>query len=230
MILEHKKQIYPSRIGRQEDRIMPTSIIPQIPGATPSYFCTWALQNYLVHSSGAYDVNDHGAMSDTLTEKNLAQYIHNTDFLSRVRKDLIFMLDVGWDIPLGVKFAGDMGLMGSMIVAEDKFPSCTGNPAQRLRKLNEAVKAAGWKGTGIWVPANIHGDSGAAPMLQERVREFYSQRLEWSHDAGILYWKVDYGLHGGPGFREIITRLAEKIAPGLGAVRILINIHNNEYL
>ena len=34
-----------------------------------------------------------------------------------------------------------------------KWPSFTGEPAQRLAELNTAIQAEGWKGIGLWVAA-----------------------------------------------------------------------------
>ena len=100
---------------------MPNSIIPKNPGQTPSYFCTWELQNYLAKFIDPGKPEAHTVCSDALTEKALAEHIHETDFLKRIRGDLLFLLDLGWDVPLRTDFNNNCGLLGSMIVAEEKF-------------------------------------------------------------------------------------------------------------
>ena len=193
------------------------SKIPETPGKTPSYCCTWILQNYFANLSG--EATDHHLIvGNYLTEEAMSNFVHNTPFMSRARGDMILLHDLGWDLPVNFNYnIGEsqfLNMLGSMTVAEDKFPSCTGSPAEKLKKLCQTVKDAGWKGTGIWVPS--HAFEEPEGCTEEWLRNFYLERLEWSLDAGVSYWKVDYGIHSNDiRFREMITRLAEAAAPGL---------------
>ena len=63
----------------------------------------------------------------------------------------MFVLDDGWDVAYGVHPATQREQFGSLEVAEDRFPSCTGNPAERLKSLNDLVTTI----TGIKVHERI---------------------------------------------------------------------------
>jgi hypothetical protein len=91
-------------------------------------------------------------------------------FFPRIRKDVFFLLDDGWEVGGTATFELDV----------NKFPSFTGSSADRLRKLNHAIRDAGWRGTALWCRNTPGGDA--------------DHRLEGlSQAAGIRYWKVDIG-------------------------------------
>ena len=140
------------------------NIIPHSPGSTPGYFCTWSTQNAyarILHRDPDNPRHFYGAKGarlarDTMCEANLSEWLGQHPL---VRQDLYFMLDDGWDVPFtrsrslfhnGIPFH----FFGSLELNEERFPSFSGTPAERLRKLNDAVKQAGWKGLGIWVCAH----------------------------------------------------------------------------
>jgi hypothetical protein len=120
-------------------------------------------------------------------------------------------------VPAGLKFENSQWDLGSLLVAEDKFPSCSGSAEERLVKLNLMVLADGWKGTGLWLPAHPHGDrKDGITMPDKMVEKFYREELTTRKNASISYWKIDYGFRAGDlKFREMITRMAEEFAPGI---------------
>jgi hypothetical protein len=154
------------------------NLIPEEPSNTSSYWCTWAAQNYMYgHDLAELDPKllegDSGSKlaHDSMTEKVLfgrTGWAHN--FFPRIRKDVLFLLDDGWQVGGTATFELDL----------NKFPSFTGSSAERLKKLNHAVQDAGWHGTALWCRNTPGGDADS--------------RLEnLSQNAGIRYWKVDIG-------------------------------------
>jgi hypothetical protein len=154
------------------------SLIPDEPSTAPNYWCTWAAQNYMY---GHYLQNldstvlegDSGSRfaHDAMSEKVLfGEGGWVADFFPKIRKDVFFLLDDGWEA----------GGTSTFELDTMKFPSFSGSPDQRLMKLNDAIQAAGWGGSALWCRNTPGGDS--------------DHRLESLSDtAGIKYWKVDIG-------------------------------------
>lgn len=199
------------------------NIIPDSPGQTPNYWCSWSTQNYENKPAPAGEeatplvfIGDQGAKAarDAITEETIFGpngWIHQ---FPAVRKDLFFLLDDGWDVPFGVHPDTRRDQFGSLEVAVDRFPSCTGHPAQRLKKLNEMVKSHGWRGLGIWVAAQNTGEALEATGPQSEA--YWRQRVLWSRDAQVHYWKVDWGTHcDSVEFRRMLTELAKEHCPEL---------------
>lgn len=66
-------------------------LVPDTPGNTPGYWCTWGLQNYLADTraqSNTFGVSGHSMIANMLTEENLKRHILDTGFLSAIRRDL----------------------------------------------------------------------------------------------------------------------------------------------
>ena len=119
------------------------NLIPEEAGKTPSYWCTWGAQNYASDDKAfkaCGDLEGHFDISETLTEKNVFKEPGWAKYFSKAQKDLYILFDLGWDTPKGVNFDGERWRLGTVEVAEGKFPSCTGSPAERLQKLNELTK------------------------------------------------------------------------------------------
>ena len=198
------------------------NLIPQKAGTTPSYYCTWEAQNNVKKRTNdpnpAKFEGDQGAqlarasLNDELLfgENGLAlQY-------DKIRGDLYFVLDDGWDVPYGVNPATQKQDFGSLLLNEERFPSCDGTPAERLAKMNDRMKALGWKGVGLWVASQAQGEMGDNRLSKKQSIEYWTQRLKWCHQANIGYWKVDWGLHCHClEFRQMLTNLAKQICPGL---------------
>jgi len=198
----------------------PVNLVPETASVTPSYWCTWGAQNYATDSAtlrnAVWGVNGHSAQANHLTESTLFGEHGWAYFLPEVSKDLLIMFDVGWDVASGINFDDRRWLLGSLELAEDKFPSCSGTPAERLRKLNQLCKDYGWKGAGIWVAAHPAVQDPSGNMTRNAMEDYYRERMIWSRDAGITYWKVDYGSFSGEHwFRKMLSDLAREVAPDL---------------
>jgi len=196
------------------------SLIPGTPGKTPSYWCTWGVQNYAVDAkslAAATGLGGHSIAADNLTEQNMfGPGGWATSAFDRVRPDLYVVYDVGWDVEKGVLFDNERWRLGSLEVATSKFPSAVGDSAERLGKLDQMTRRAGWRGAGLWIAAHPYGDGKDGNALSGRQTEaFYRERLRWSREAGIEYWKIDYGSQNNPEFRRMLTSLAKEEAPGL---------------
>ncbi|MCL2203748.1 MAG: hypothetical protein FWB88_07395 [Defluviitaleaceae bacterium] len=198
------------------------NIIPEGAGSAPSYYCTWEAQNN-IHKSGrpqdfARFEGDQGAQ---LARESMGEgLLFGGEGLARqydkVRKDLFFVLDDGWDVPYGINPATHRHEFGSLMVNEERFPSCTGTPAQRLEKLNDRVKALGWKGLGLWVASQARGEKAGKTLSQGEAISYWTERIQWCRQAGINYWKVDWGLHcHSLTFRKMLTALGKAHHPAL---------------
>ncbi|HMD85497.1 MAG TPA: twin-arginine translocation signal domain-containing protein [Terriglobia bacterium] len=193
----------------------PLNLVPSEPGKTPSYWCTWGIQNY---SMTDVDENSHSMVANNLTEKHLFDDPGwATHYFDKIRKDLYLVFDLGWEVPAGLRFDRERWRLGAQELAVDKFPSCTGRPFERLRKLNDMTRQVGWRGAGIWIPAQAPGDGKDGQMMpQDRLEAYFRERLGWSRQAGIEYWKVDYGARAGNvAFRRMVSRLAHETPPGI---------------
>ncbi len=211
------------------------NLVPDKLGATPNYWCTWAAQCY-VHGQGAKELDPkilEGSSGAALGRVNLTEKLVFAEdgwanrFFAKVRGDLYLMFDDGWDVPQDDNPLDGLGAQkayrayfGSLEVNEERFPSCKGTPGERLKKLNEMTKAAGWRGAGLWVCAQ------EAPKDAERKKAFisedtyekmyWSERMQWTREAGIEHWKVDWGRKtNSDRFRRMITELARQKVPNL---------------
>jgi len=198
------------------------NLIPNKPSNTPSYYCTWEAQNNIEKTDRESDYaafeGDQGAQmaraslnDDILFGKNglALQY-------EKVRGDLYFILDDGWDVPYNVHPATDMYEFGSLLLNEERFPSCTGEPWERLAKMNERIKALGWKGLGLWLAAQAQGEREGKLLSKEQSIAYYTERLKWCRQANIDYWKVDWGFHcHSVEYRKMLTDLGKEVYPEL---------------
>jgi hypothetical protein len=191
------------------------NLIPQQPGKTPSYWCTWGAQNYAIADM---DDTSWNKPYNNLDEVKLFQdpgwAVSSFD---RARSDLYLLFDVGWDTPAGIAIEHERWRLGSLEVDTGRFPSCTGSPPERLTKLNRLVQSAGWRGAAIWVAPQAVGEGRDGFMYDPPALEaYYRQRVRWSREAGIEYWKVDVGLRAGDiDFRRMLTRIASEEMPEL---------------
>ncbi len=204
----------------------PGNLVPEQPSKAADYFCTFNGQG-LYHPKALLEKNadkyarmdpNHAQATmineDTLLGENgLARTL-----FPETRNGLYFMLDDGWDVPI----VSPEGYYGSCILDADKFPSYTGTPVERLRKLNGAFKSLGWRGIGLWIaaqeaPALMRDQSDKyAAGMKDREPLYWVERMKWMAEAGVEYWKVDWGKRSGsPRFRKMLTDLAVKYCPGL---------------
>lgn len=165
------------------------------------YLCTWNLQAVACAEQGKVKENgkiafvgDQGASTtrEAITEHTVFGEDGWINLFPEDRSELYFLLDDGWDVDYLEDYASAMDAFGSHDVNEKKFPSFKGTPTEKLKQFVERVKAAGWKGLGIWLPMQAYGDE----LYNKSVRQaegYWREMLERSKEAGVAYWKVDWG-------------------------------------
>lgn len=189
------------------------NLVPAQPSSGSSYWCTWGIQNYSLDN---LDPMSHSMVANNLTERQVFDDPGwATNYFQKARSDLYILFDLGWEVPRGLQFDHERWRLGTLEVATDKFPSCTGTPAERLLKLNHLCRQAGWRGAGIWVAAQAVGDGRDGHLMDpESLEAYFRERARWTREAGIEYWKVDYGARSGDvNFRRMLTRIAHEEAP-----------------
>ena len=73
----------------------------------------------------------------------------------KVRRDLIFLMDEGWDLP-----------KEDITIVPANFPSyALKTQPDSFKALSDAVKARGWRGLGLWMRAD------------QKTDDFWTQRL-----------------------------------------------------
>lgn len=136
-----------SRADQSEWDPIPRNLIPAISDMAPNYWSTWAAQNYMYGDGGKdFDVRivegDAGA-GMARNEINEQALFGNRGWAKvlypQVRKDMYLLLGEGWD----------RKGPANLLLDEKKFPSFTGLPYERLRKLNDAIRAEGWRGLAL---------------------------------------------------------------------------------
>jgi hypothetical protein len=154
------------------------NLVPAKLSTAPNYWCTWAAQNYMY---GQRQAALDSAILEGDSGNKLAHEAMNENvlfgangwsnlFFAKVRSELLFLLDDGWE----------SGGSSTFELNAEKFPSYTGTPAERLKKLNRAIQERGWRGAGLWCRNTPGGDA--------------DYRLEsLSASADIRYWKIDVG-------------------------------------
>jgi len=136
-----------------------------------------------------------------------------------LRSNLIFLIDSGWDVPYGTPNAQDM-MFGSLIPDEGRFPEVAElSNQEKLNWLVAEFLKRGWEGVGIWVPAH---ECGQLLEGEEQIA-FWSEKLLASKEAGIAYWKVDWGRRMyDASFRKMLTDLAAELYPELWVEHALV--------
>jgi hypothetical protein len=155
------------------------SLVPRTRSTAPHYYTTWGTQGYMPgdcwHNLTVAFIFGHQGMSQQ--ESLCSDYLFGKpglpggawlkSFYPSSRAELYFMLDQGYA-------TGD----GQIEPSTARFPQWNqSDPAERLRSFNDAVKALGWRGLGLW---NRMSDP-----------EYAVQAANWSKHAGITYWKID---------------------------------------
>jgi hypothetical protein len=186
------------------------SLVPDTPNTAPDYFCTWTLQGFVCSYSGSNDT------ADAMTEANLFGKGPNRNWVEMypdARADLILVLDDTWDIPLAPRDGDGRGhsKRGSLELDNQRFPSYTGTPAERLAKLNRDVRARGWRSVGLWVYSG-RPKKTADPLVNDEA--YWAERMRWCKEAGIDYWKVDWGYMSEKDVWRL-NQWAQRAYPGL---------------
>ena len=187
------------------------------------YFCTWDTQAVFADKANA--VMDEVAIAgqqgtacstrDAINEQAVFGDNGWIDYYPEVRKHLYFLIDDGWDVDYGVQMKeGDWEKFGSHNLNETRFPSFKGSPEEKLKEFVRRVKEKGWKGLGIWIPAQQYGADFRKGVTQ--TRDFWVEMLLRSKNAGVSYWKVDWGTWAyDANIRRQFSELAREIYPEL---------------
>ena len=194
--------------------------------APPNYWCTWIVQGTTLRETQKAGktvfAGDQGVplQRDNLNEAVLfGENGWATLFYPNERGALFLLLDGGWDLPYGTTTGGakSLSMRGACIPHPDRFPSFKGTPAERLKALNDKVKALGWRGVGVWIPAHVHGDMAEGRMLtDEEAREVLAEKMRLCKEAGVEYWKIDWGMRSNSvAFRRLMSDVRDKVYPGL---------------
>lgn len=177
------------------------NLVPQSSGTSPNYWCTWYWQNYLIKKGEKVDNPDsknvytNSAARNELTQES----VFGKDgmavvILPKTRSDYYFLIDHGWQnkrIKNNTFFTGIMDTLD--------FPKYAHlEPKDRIKQMNNDIKALGWKGLGLWYRGNP-------------TKEYMHQLVEWSKYAGIEYWKID----GGDIGHYYATQIRDEIYPEL---------------
>lgn len=183
-------------------------LIPSVPNPSPDYYCTWQTQLY-----ATCDGKPEGQRA-IIGEKGMfakEKPYGWAYFYEEARKDLLFIMDDSWDVPL----QDDPTYYGSLLLNEEKFPEACKNaasPAEALKNLTDRMKALGWKGLGGWVCAQ-ESERFCGDRTPE---EYWKDMLMAAQEAGFAYWKVDWGKKDTDlAFRRMLTDLGRKYAPDL---------------
>lgn len=184
------------------------NLVPETPSNAPDYFCTWNLQGYV--SSFLSNEGQRQAMN----EQNMfgqGQYQNWVSLYPRIRKDVFFVMDDSWDIPIDVNQMRENNYLGLTELDTTRYPSFTGSATKRLKQLVDETEAKGWKGLGGWICAQEAPISNGKDSVQ-----YWINRLKTANDAGFDYWKVDWGKNSGHiTWRRMLTELGRKYAPNL---------------
>lgn len=185
------------------------NLIPDIQNSTPDYYCTWQTQLYAScdgKPEGQRAIIDENSLFNNQKPYGWAY------FYPDIRKNLYLVMDDSWDVPIRGYFGRPQH--GSMVLEPEKFPNFadTDNPQKAFKDLADKIKHSGWKGLGLWVCAQEESEHFKGKSQEE----YWTERLKWCENAGISYWKVDWGVHARePKFREWLTALAHKVAPNV---------------
>lgn len=178
-----------------------------------SYLCTWGRQSYAASKMGLSG-SGNSEMRDALTAQSLfgtESYYHIIP--REYRSGLIFLIDDGWDVPIGTSADGSRTEFGSMLPDPVKFGSLGSTAQEMLNGMSKKAKELGYAGLGLWVSPQIPGESFTSA---EEARSYWVERAKMSNEAGILYWKVDWGKHQtDTEYRKMMTEVCAEYAPGL---------------
>ena len=190
------------------------------------YWCTWSAQAALRAGADGWKPQlprfpgDQGmpGVRDNLDEEVLFGPRGLVNLYPESRSRLNFVMDDGWDVPYGADPSkGDDFRFSSLEPDPVRFPSFKGTPGERLKALADRVRGAGWAGLGLWVACQASGkDLWDGTADDPRVRDQIKRKLDWCAEAGVAYWKVDWGRHvWSPAFRAMMSDLRDAAYPAL---------------
>ncbi len=180
-----------------------------------NYVCTWETQEavakkYNVEGENIPAKQRNVMNAEMLFGENSLYHIVPKEF----RGSLYFLIDDGWDVPYNANSEKSRAPFGSLILDAEKFPGYGEEPAQRLKTLSEKVKELGYAGLGLWISPQIPFESEETTL--EDAYRHWAKRAKWCNEAGVKYWKVDWGKHHAQReYLELMTDCVKKYAPKL---------------
>ncbi len=201
------------------------NLIPDTVNTSPDYFCTWQVQLYHCNNAGPQGQRDcmtedciFGTGDEAKDRKDGIGWASH--LYKDARRDLIFLMDDCWDVPIGGKMH-EHPYYASQILAKDKFPSFAKDGVENrdaMKALAKKVTSLGWRGLGGWICIErCHAMPG------ESDESFWKERLIQSDYAGWKYWKIDWGDDCRKmEVRRLITELRLKYAPNLIAEQAML--------
>lgn len=183
------------------------NFIPNIQNPSPDYYCTWQTQLYA--TSDGKPAGQRRAMNEESMFSDKFPYGW-TSFYEKARGDLFFVMDDSWDVPPN----GNEKMYGSLILDRRKFASFYEDSGSELamKRLCERIRSLGWKGLGGWVCAQ----ESPSPLEGDECIAYWTERLRAAQNAGVRYWKVDWGAKAGSEeFRRMLSTLSHEVAPSL---------------
>lgn len=193
------------------------NLIPKEQAAGYDYLCTWALQEKTAEalkiSPPRGTVSQRDALSDETVfgEKSLYH-----PFSGEYRSGLYFVIDDGWDVPLGsCEPQNDEHSFGLLSPDEEKFPNYGDTYTERLTTLSNKIKEMGYAGLGLWVPTLNPNEPKNNKFTIEQAKKYWIECAKRCRAADIKYLKVDWGNHPEREYREMMTRVFKEYAPGI---------------
>ncbi len=182
---------------------------------TGNYLCTWDMQVKVAehfHADGEnLPMKQRNVMNDAMLFRSDSLY-HIVP--EKYRASIFFLLDDGWDIPYDVNSFESWEPFGAVVPNEEKFPNYGDTPVSKLKTLSDKVKRLGYAGLGLWISPQMAYEKENATM--EEARAYWRERARWCQEAGIRYWKVDWGKHNFTrDYLEMMTECVKEYAPDL---------------
>lgn len=188
------------------------NLLPPAGKMTGNYMCTFAQQAVVAKKLGLKGTKA-SHLRDALNAETLfgtENYYHPVS--REQRSDLIFLLDDGWDVPYGTPNDPEhLAMFGSVEPDEEKFAEFGNTPLERLCGISAKVKGLGYAGLGLWISPQQVGEREYDPVA---ARLYWEERAKMSRQAGVLYWKVDWGMHASDvEYHRMISEAMQKYAP-----------------
>ncbi len=183
--------------------------------ACGNYLCTWTLQEDLARKLNAIGDNIPMKQRNVIDEKHLFDMDFYHIIPEKHRSGLYLLLDDGWDVPYNTDATKGTEMFGSLCPHPEKFPSYGKTAVKMLKNLNEKAKEMGYCGLGLWVSPQIANEEKGKRSTPEELRAYWLQKAKESEEAGVRYWKVDWGKYSDTENRRIMTEAARKAAPHL---------------
>lgn len=203
------------------------NFIPKQATANGNYMCTWDLQHDLACKLHLQGENGSDTRDALTPEWLFGTEEHYHPLAREYRSGMYFLLDDGWDVPRGSRnLGGDSTILfGAVDPDPGRFAIAGDTPVERLSWVSRKAKEFGYAGAGLWIAPQMSGCPAAEGWNETQTRSYWEERAAWCHEAGIAYWKVDWGYFcGSPEYRRIMTEAAHRRAPGLAVEHALVQM------